>query len=181
MAAVLALPPGLAALLPPLPTGWTVHAHGAPASVAVPASAAADGGHAHAGAGGGGAVDEYEGLSFRQVSGCVVRCVVHVVGQKRGVDCCGRGVFLSKNALNPPHTTPHPPFPQHMAAGAAAGIAEHVAMFPVDTVKTRMQALGHPGQALRGAGVARALRAVVRREGVRGLYGGVGAVALGAG
>ena len=68
-----------------------------------------------------------------------------------------------------------------MAAGAIAGIAEHVAMFPVDTVTTRMQALGHPGQALRGAGVRRALRSVVRREGVRGLYGGVSAVALGAG
>ena len=37
-------------------------------------------------------------------------------------------------------------FWQHMLAGATAGIAEHVAMFPVDTVKTRMQALGHPGQ-----------------------------------
>ena len=36
-----------------------------------------------------------------------------------------------------------------MLAGATAGIAEHVAMFPVDTVKTRMQALGHPGQRVR--------------------------------
>lgn len=35
---------------------------------------------------------------------------------------------------------------QHMVAGAAAGIGEHVAMYPVDTVKTRMQALAHPGQ-----------------------------------
>ena len=82
----------------------------------------------------------------------------------------------------PPRSKTLPALPfQHMAAGAIAGIAEHVAMFPVDTVKTRMQALGHPGQALRGAGVRRALRSVVRREGVRGLYGGVSAVALGAG
>lgn len=35
---------------------------------------------------------------------------------------------------------------QHMAAGATAGMGEHLAMFPVDTVKTRMQALAHPGQ-----------------------------------
>lgn len=35
---------------------------------------------------------------------------------------------------------------QHMIAGALAGIGEHVAMYPVDTVKTRMQALAHPGQ-----------------------------------
>ena len=35
---------------------------------------------------------------------------------------------------------------QHMIAGAVAGMGEHLAMFPVDTVKTRMQALGHPGQ-----------------------------------
>ena len=38
---------------------------------------------------------------------------------------------------------------QHMCAGAVAGIAEHVAMYPVDTIKTRMQALGHPGQRVR--------------------------------
>lgn len=38
---------------------------------------------------------------------------------------------------------------QHMAAGAAAGIMEHVAMYPVDTIKTRMQALSHPGQRVR--------------------------------
>ena len=77
-----------------------------------------------------------------------------------------------------------------MLAGATAGIAEHVAMFPVDTVKTRMQALGHPGQQLRGAtgglgqqlrSVPRALRGILRREGARGLYSGVGAVAAGAG
>lgn len=35
---------------------------------------------------------------------------------------------------------------QHMLAGAVAGIAEHLAMYPVDTIKTRMQALAHPGQ-----------------------------------
>ena len=37
-----------------------------------------------------------------------------------------------------------------MVAGAVAGIGEHVAMYPVDTIKTRMQALAHPGQQVRG-------------------------------
>eukprot|EP00882_Tetradesmus_deserticola_P013489 GHRQ01014321.1.p1 GENE.GHRQ01014321.1~~GHRQ01014321.1.p1 ORF type:complete len:147 (+),score=49.55 GHRQ01014321.1:800-1240(+) len=71
-------------------------------------------------------------------------------------------------------------FAAHMLAGAAAGVTEHTAMYPVDTIKTRMQALSHPGQRLHGS-VVRALRAVVRREGVAGLYRGVGAVAWGAG
>ena len=68
-----------------------------------------------------------------------------------------------------------------MAAGAAAGTAEHIAMYPVDTVKTRMQALAHPGQQLRGATLHRALRSIIRREGFLRLYHGVGAVAGSAG
>lgn len=36
-----------------------------------------------------------------------------------------------------------------MMAGAVAGMGEHIAMFPVDTIKTRMQALSHPGQQVR--------------------------------
>jgi hypothetical protein len=31
------------------------------------------------------------------------------------------------------------PFSRCMIAGAVAGMVEHVAMFPVDTIKTRMQ------------------------------------------
>ena len=97
-----------------------------------------------------------------------------------------------------------------MAAGALAGIGEHVLMFPVDTIKTRMQALAHPGQQVRWrarvaalftapppsshltaaplppppqlhTSLGRALSAVLRREGVPGLYRGVSAMALGAG
>eukprot|EP00884_Botryococcus_braunii_P016663 jgi/Botrbrau1/3680/Bobra.0008s0009.2 len=68
-----------------------------------------------------------------------------------------------------------------MVAGAVAGISEHVTMFPVDTIKTRMQALGHPGQRLHGSTLRHALQAVLKREGMMGLYGGVWAVAAGAG
>ena len=34
---------------------------------------------------------------------------------------------------------------QFMIAGSLAGMAEHIAMFPVDTIKTRMQAISTPG------------------------------------
>ena len=70
---------------------------------------------------------------------------------------------------------------QYMLSGATAGIAEHVAMFPVDTVKTRMQALAHPGQRLHGMSLHSAFSAIVRREGVLRMYRGVGAVAWSAG
>jgi len=36
-----------------------------------------------------------------------------------------------------------------MIAGASAGMGEHMVMYPVDTIKTRMQALAHPGQQVR--------------------------------
>jgi len=62
----------------------------------------------------------------------------------------------------------------HMVAGACAGVAEHTFMYPLDLVKTRMQAC--PG----GKGVGVALNSVLKEEGVRGLYRGVGAVVLGA-
>ncbi|KIY96601.1 Mitoferrin-1 [Monoraphidium neglectum] len=71
-------------------------------------------------------------------------------------------------------------FVSHMLAGSVAGVVEHTAMYPVDTIKTRMQALSHPGQRLHTSTI-QALRAVLRREGARGLYRGVGAVAGGAG
>ncbi|CAN8072024.1 unnamed protein product [Agarophyton chilense] len=67
-----------------------------------------------------------------------------------------------------------------MVAGAAAGMAEHMAMFPVDTVKTRMQSYIGLRDYARG-GVARTARALVSGEGVRALWRGVGAVALSAG
>jgi solute carrier family 25 iron transporter 28/37 len=76
-------------------------------------------------------------------------------------------------------------FTQHMVAGAVAGLVEHLAMFPLDTVKTRMQAVPHGGASIAHAmnyGTMRAaVSTVLGQEGVRGLYRGVNAMALGAG
>ncbi|CAL9192778.1 unnamed protein product [Musa hybrid cultivar] len=70
-------------------------------------------------------------------------------------------------------------FWQFMVAGSVAGLVEHTAMFPVDTLKTRMQAGSPPCQPL--VGLRQTLRAVVSAEGPLGLYRGVGAMGLGAG
>ncbi|CAL9055963.1 unnamed protein product [Musa banksii] len=70
-------------------------------------------------------------------------------------------------------------FWQYMVAGSVAGLVEHTAMFPVDTLKTRMQAGSPPCQPL--VGLRQTLRAVVSAEGPLGLYRGVGAMSLGAG
>ena len=76
-------------------------------------------------------------------------------------------------------------FWQHMLSGALAGTVEHLAMFPLDTVKTRMQAVPHGGAAiahtLNYGSMRAAVNTVMRLEGVRGLYRGVDAMALGAG
>ena len=54
------------------------------------------------------------------------------------------------------------PFVAHSIAGASAGVAEHVAMFPLDTLKTRMQAGAGPGAA---ADLGGARGAAARPEG----------------
>lgn len=69
---------------------------------------------------------------------------------------------------------------QHMVAGAIAGMTEHMAMFPIDTVKTRMQSY----VAVRdyaSLGMFRTTRAIVAAEGISALWRGVGAVAISAG
>lgn len=71
-------------------------------------------------------------------------------------------------------------FSQHMVAGAAAGITEHIVMYPVDTVKTRMQSyVGVRDYAHRR--MMDAARAIVQERGVHALWRGVGAVAVSAG
>ncbi|XP_057984020.1 uncharacterized protein LOC131168536 [Malania oleifera] len=71
-------------------------------------------------------------------------------------------------------------FWQFMIAGSIAGCVEHMAMFPVDTLKTRMQALGAscPPQP---AGLRQAVSSILKLEGPAGLYRGIAAMALGAG
>ncbi|XP_060175949.1 uncharacterized protein LOC132606449 [Lycium barbarum] len=80
-------------------------------------------------------------------------------------------------AVNPAHDGLH--FWQFMVAGSIAGTIEHMAMFPVDTIKTQMQALGTCP--LRSASIRTALNGILKSEGVVGLYRGIGAMGLGAG
>jgi len=70
------------------------------------------------------------------------------------------------------------PFWQHAAAGSCAGVMEHVAMYPVDTIKTRMQACAvEPGG--RAPGVAETVRVVLREQGASGLMRGCFAIGVG--
>lgn len=71
-------------------------------------------------------------------------------------------------------------FPQYMLAGSVAGMVEHMAMFPVDLVKTRMQMLESAG-GFGHRGVYKAFFSIVKKEGPMGLYRGIGAMGLGAG
>ncbi|KAF3794444.1 Mitoferrin [Nymphaea thermarum] len=68
-------------------------------------------------------------------------------------------------------------FWQFMVAGSIVGCTEHVAMFPVDTLKTRLQ-VPAAGSAI---SIQQALRSIVKLEGPLGLYRGVVAMILGAG
>lgn len=67
------------------------------------------------------------------------------------------------------------PLWKHMLAGSAAGIMEHVAMYPVDTVKTQMQAVtavpGAPPPSVRGA-----ITAMVEEQGIAAFFRGCTAI-----
>jgi len=68
---------------------------------------------------------------------------------------------------------------QHMIAGGAAGFVEHSCMFPVDTVKTRMQSV----LTTTSGGVSTVFGEVgsmIRTDGYRRLYRGLSAVLIGA-
>ncbi|KAG8222585.1 hypothetical protein J437_LFUL010427 [Ladona fulva] len=68
----------------------------------------------------------------------------------------------------------------HMTAGAIAGIMEHCVMYPLDSVKTRMQSLSpSPNAAYRGVGEA--LYRMVTQEGLLRPVRGMCAVVTGAG
>ncbi|KAF9610513.1 hypothetical protein IFM89_022793 [Coptis chinensis] len=71
-----------------------------------------------------------------------------------------------------------------MLAGLVAGMVEHMAMFPVDTHKTRMQMLGTISTASLSAhrhNTGKVFTSIMRKEGPLGFYCGIGAIGLGAG
>ena len=68
----------------------------------------------------------------------------------------------------------------HLAAGAFAGIAEHAIMYPVDSIKTRMQILQPTPQAVY-SGVINAASRITTTEGARTLWRGVNSMIMGAG
>jgi len=67
------------------------------------------------------------------------------------------------------------------SAGAAAGITEHVCMYPVDVVKTRQQALACDKTSLQSRSILRNISHIWRTEGPGKLVQGCQAMALGAG
>lgn len=65
----------------------------------------------------------------------------------------------------------------HMTAGAIAGVMEHCIMYPLDSVKTRMQSL----RTAHNSTITETFRYMVRREGLLRPVRGMSAVVLGAG
>ncbi|KAL8089173.1 uncharacterized protein LOC141698030 [Apium graveolens] len=70
-------------------------------------------------------------------------------------------------------------FWQFMVAGSIAGMIEHMAMFPVDTIKTQMQALG--SCPIKSASLSQAVKTILKSQGTAGFYRGISAMGLGAG
>ncbi|KAF9245247.1 mitochondrial carrier domain-containing protein [Melanogaster broomeanus] len=68
----------------------------------------------------------------------------------------------------------------NMLAGALAGITEHAVMFPVDSIKTRMQVFATSPAAVY-TGIGNAFTRISSTEGMRVLWRGVSSVILGAG
>lgn len=89
---------------------------------------------------------------------------------------------ISVNPSKTKETTIHDglEFWQFMISGSIAGSVEHMAMYPVDTLKTRMQAIG-ASRPLHPAGVRQAFSSVLKLEGPAGFYRGIAAMGLGAG
>ncbi|CAJ1068583.1 mitoferrin-1 isoform X1 [Xyrichtys novacula] len=75
---------------------------------------------------------------------------------------------------------PHVSVTTHMTAGAVAGILEHTVMYPVDSVKTRMQCL-QPDPNAQYRSVYEALKRIVRTEGVFRPLRGLNITMMGAG
>ncbi|KIY52843.1 putative MRS4-protein of the mitochondrial carrier family [Fistulina hepatica ATCC 64428] len=69
--------------------------------------------------------------------------------------------------------------PVHMLAGALAGISEHVVMYPIDSIKTRMQVFATTPVVYSSLG--NAISRISSTEGWKTLWRGVWSVVLGAG
>ena len=63
----------------------------------------------------------------------------------------------------------------HMIAGSLSGIAEHASVFPIDTVKTHIQASAEGSAASRSSALG-VTRSLVRQYGVGHLYRGISAL-----
>lgn len=72
-------------------------------------------------------------------------------------------------------------FWQFMIAGSIAGSVEHMAMFPVDTLKTRMQAITSSTTKASSITLRQSFGSIMKLEGLGGLYRGIAAMGLGAG
>lgn len=68
----------------------------------------------------------------------------------------------------------------NMLAGAMAGISEHAVMFPVDSIKTRMQVISASNVAVYSS-LGNAVQRIASTEGLRTLWRGVASVIMGAG
>ncbi|KAL7095355.1 hypothetical protein ACP275_10G018800 [Erythranthe tilingii] len=66
-----------------------------------------------------------------------------------------------------------------MVFGSTAGMVEHMSMFPVDTIKTQMQALG--SYPIKSDSVNQVVRSILKSDGPKGFYLGIRAMTLGAG
>jgi len=67
------------------------------------------------------------------------------------------------------------PLWRHAFAGSLAGITEHVGMYPLDTVKTRMQTASLPA----GYGVMQTIRTIITERGFLGLFRGATVIGTG--
>lgn len=65
----------------------------------------------------------------------------------------------------------------HMTAGAIAGVMEHCIMYPLDSVKTRMQSLRNANN----SSISETFRHMVKKEGLLRPIRGMSAVVMGAG
>ncbi|KAI9334127.1 putative MRS4-protein of the mitochondrial carrier family [Obelidium mucronatum] len=75
---------------------------------------------------------------------------------------------------------PSSPVHVNMLAGALAGITEHTLMYPIDSVKTRMQIISSNPNAIYSS-ISNALRRISTAEGASSLWRGVNSVVMGSG